>query len=159
MKLQTTIHCTQSLRQLWPAPLASWWQQQYPNIFDDDDLRITPDQPSYHFCEWFAAIHLFQRDGAHSLVEKYLFKNHPRKVSQLLASLGQERIDVLSRVCEGLHVQSPDLFVHVPNTSRYWFAEVKGPNDSLSAGQVKSHELITRELGIPVETIVVRIEE
>jgi hypothetical protein len=54
-------------------------------------------------------------------------------------------------------VQPPDLFVFVPNTRRYWFAEVKGPSDRLSARQIRSHAAITGELGVPVEIIEVKI--
>jgi len=80
---QTTIHCTKAIRELWPDPLARQWLQQYPDVFDGDDLRLTVNQPKNHFCEWFAAIHLFHREGARSLVEKYVFQNHPQKVAQL----------------------------------------------------------------------------
>jgi hypothetical protein len=54
-------------------------------------------------------------------------------------------------------VQPPDLLVYMPKTSRYWFAEVKGPGDRLSTKQVRSHDAILRRLGVPVEIIEVRI--
>jgi len=68
--VQTTIYCTAAIKALWPDPLAVQWHQQYPDIFDPDDLRLTQTQPHNHFCEWFAAIHLFHREQALSLVEK-----------------------------------------------------------------------------------------
>ena len=68
-RIQTTIHCTKTIRGLWPDPLARQWLQQYPDAFDMDDLRLTVNQPKNHFCEWFAAIHLSHREGAHCMVE------------------------------------------------------------------------------------------
>ena len=41
------------------------------------DVRLTRKESKYHFVEWFAAIHLFQRDGVRSLMEKYVFRTHP----------------------------------------------------------------------------------
>jgi len=64
---------------------------------------------------------------------------------------------VLDAIREAYAVQPPDLFVYVPQTSRYWFAEVKGPGDRLSGKQIRSHDAITRELGVPVEIIEVRL--
>lgn len=64
---------------------------------------------------------------------------------------------MLDAIREAYAVQPPDLFVFVPKTSRYWFAEVKGPDDRLSVKQIRSHDAITRELGVPVEIIEVKI--
>ena len=155
--IQTTIHCTKAIRDLWPDPLARQWLQQYPDVFDADDLRLTVNQPRNHFCEWFAAIHLFHREGAHSLVEKYVYQNHPAKVARLAALLSERERKTLDAIREARAVQPPDLFVFVPKTTRYWFAEVKGPGDRLSPKQIRSHDAITRELGVPVEIIEVKI--
>lgn len=157
MSNSTLIHCTQALRDLWPSPLATLWRQQYPNIIDEDDLRITTHQPSYHFCEWFAAIHLFQRDGVHALIEKYIYANHPKKISQLSAILGQQKLNRLMSICEGLHVQPPDLFLYVPGGTRCGFAEIKGPKDRISDAQLQSHVRISEELDLPVEIFEVAI--
>lgn len=160
MDRPTIIHCTKALRRLWPTPLASQWRKQYPNIFDDDDLRITRRgrQRKLHFCEWFAAIHLFHRDGAQSLVQKYVYERaHPTKYAKFLRLLGSERLDVLDAICERLHVQPPDLFVYQPDAPRFGFAEVKGPGDKLSGGQIQSHRQIAHEMRLPVEIIIVNI--
>jgi hypothetical protein len=156
----TTIHATRALRKFWPKPLASLWRKQYPNIFDDHDLRITRKgrQRELHFCEWFGAIYLFQKDGAYSLVEKYCYqKAAPAKYSTFLRVLGSERVDALDAICERLRVQPPDLFVYLSDASRCWFAEVKGPRDRLSDAQTRSHQQIARELKLPVEIIIVDI--
>src|SRR5437867_3464231 len=66
------IYCSPQVRRLWPSPIAAQWASLYPQLFDQDDVRLTRLQPKNHFSEWFAAIHLFHRDGALSLVEKYV---------------------------------------------------------------------------------------
>ena|SRR6267378_763189 len=139
--------------------MARRWREQYPNIFDADDLRLTVKQPRNQFSEWFAAIHLFHRDGAHSLIGKYLFRNHEQKVATLASVLSQRERDTLQSVCSDCHVQPPDLFAFIPKTGRYWFAEVKGPGDRLSPKQVKSHAGLARELGVPIEIISVKIRK
>jgi hypothetical protein len=155
--VQTTIHCTKAIRGLWPDPLARQWLQQYPDVFDEDDMRLTVNQPKNHFCEWFAAIHLFHREGASSLLEKYVFQNHPKKVAQFAAVLSEQERKTLDAIRKSCAVQPPDLFVFVPKTNRYWFAEVKGPGDRLSDKQIRSHDAINHELGVPVEIIEVKI--
>jgi hypothetical protein len=154
---KTTIHCTKAIRELWPDPLARQWLQQYPDIFDEDDLRLTVSQPRNHFCEWFVAIYLFQREGAHSLIEKYIYHNHPIKIAKLATLLSERERKMLDAICTTYAVQPPDLLVFVPNTNRYWFAEVKGPGDRLSAKQIRSHNAITNDIGVPVEIIEVKI--
>ena len=150
---ETVIHCTQAIRDLWPDPLASQWLAQYPDLFDEHDLRLAGTQPAYHFCEWFAAIHIFQRDGALSLVEKYVYPSHARKVALLDERLGSSAHATLDAICARLHVQPPDLFVYGTESGRYWFAEVKGPGDRFSEQQLASHQAITAELGVPVEVV------
>jgi hypothetical protein len=75
---RTAISCPKALLDRWreslpgePPALASQWHQQYPAIFDADDLALVVNQSGYHFYEWYTAIRLFQRDGSRSLVEKY----------------------------------------------------------------------------------------
>ncbi len=155
--LHTTIYCTSAIRELWPKPLAAQWLQQYPDVFDRDDLRLTVNQPRNHFCEWFAAIHLFHRDGALSLVEKYAFQKHRRKIEMLASVLSERERRILDTIGKEFRVQPPDLLVFMPKLRRYWFAEVKGPGDRLSEKQAKSHDAITSELGVPVEVIEVKI--
>jgi hypothetical protein len=155
--IHTTIYCTKAIRDLWPNPLASQWLQQYPDVFDKDDLRLAVKQPRNHFCEWFAAIHLFHREGARSLVEKYVYQNHPAKVARMVTLLSGPERKTLEEIRTAYAVQPPDLLVFVPNTRRYWIAEVKGPGDRLSDKLNRSHDAIVRELGVPVEIIEVRI--
>jgi hypothetical protein len=77
-----------------PAQRARWqsrnlaleWRQKFPDLFDDDDLRIAKSQPNIHFYEWLGAIVLHHTTGYLSLVEKYEFATHPRK-QQIVAQL------------------------------------------------------------------------
>jgi hypothetical protein len=153
----TVIYCTRAIRHLWTDPLASQWHDQYPDLFDENDLRLAGTQPKYHFCEWFAAIHLFQRDGALSLVEKYVYPSHSRKVALLDKRMGGAAHVRLDEICARSHVQPPDLFVFHPDTGCYWFAEVKGPRDRFSKQQTASHQAINEELGVKVEVIWVKL--
>lgn len=147
-----------SVRRLWPRPLASLWRRLYPQLFDADDLRLSSTQPRNHFNEWFAAIHLFHRDGAHSLVEKYVHARHKKKVAQLPRIISKVKRVILDDIQAEFHVQLPDLLVFVPGIARFWFAEAKGPGDRLSAKQIQSHRAIIRRVGVPVEIIEVKVK-
>ena len=156
----TTIYCTQQLRDLWPVPLALQWRQQYPDLFDDDDLRLTKLQNRNHFCEWFAAIHLFQSRGVLSLIEKYRRKEaHPHKWERFVRLLSPEQRDLLNNICKSCAVQPPDLLLYAPDLRDFWFAEIKGPRDDLSEKQRRSHTAITEQLKVSVEMIEVRIHK
>lgn len=155
--IPTTIYFTQQLRSRWPKPLAEEWSVSYPLLFDHEDLRLARNQPVNHFCEWLAAIHLFQRDGALSLIEKYLFGRHPRKHKVIAETLNPDQLQILKAIHDEFGVQPPDLFVFSPNRSRFWFAEVKGPGDKLRETQKASHAAIREKLGVPVEVMRVTV--
>ena len=151
-----TIWYPATLRARWPEPLAREWRETFPDVFDDDDLRLAQSQPDRHFYEWLAAIHLLYRDGAFSLVEKYGYGNHRSKVETLDVLLGPRASFIREfKAREG--VQPPDILAYLPDRSRYWFVEVKGPTDALTAAQVASHAVIERELGVIVE--ILRVKE
>ena len=157
MSQQTTIYCTEQIRRLWPRPLAQRWAQEYPQLFDSDDIRLAVRQPRNHFAEWFAAIHLFQRDGVRSLLEKYTFQNHPRKVKMFEGLVAVARREALRTIGKTYQVQPPDLLLYRPDGAFVGFAEVKGPGDRLSHKQVRSHERICESLGVPVQVLIVRV--
>ncbi len=154
---ETTIYCSSEVRRLWPAPLASQWAKLYPRLFDSDDVRITRKQPKNHFAEWFAAIHLFHRDGMLALVEKYVYGTHPRQQDILARLLTERQRQVLDEIRLGLGVQPPDLLLYSPDYSTFRFAEVKGPHDRLRDVQRRSHQAIQRRLRVPVEVVSVRL--
>ena len=149
----SVVHVPRSLRERWPDPLAAEWLEKYPQVFDADDYRCTRKQHHKHFWEWCAAVHVFERDGACSLVEKYDCQNHPVKRERLAAVLSASQIAFVDSVYYDHRTQVPDLFCYVPETGRFWFAEVKGPDDVLRANQAAGHEAIRHELGVPVEVI------
>lgn len=156
MGRQTTIFYPQSLRDRWPEPLAREWLASYPDIFDQDDLRLTSKQRKHHFFEWLAAIHVFQRDGAISLIEKYGYRKNPRQVRRLDELLPVSDAQFLREFRSTQGVQPPDLLVYMPDKSKYWFAEVKGPRDQLSTQQRASHARIAHTLNAEVEVISVK---
>lgn len=154
---ETTIYCSRQVRQLWPFPLAEQWAELYPQLFDRDDVRITRLQRRNHFAEWFTAIHLFQRDGMLSLVEKYGYKTHPRKQDVLSQLFAPQQRAVLDEIRSRFRVMLPDLLVYKPDHSEFRFAEVKGPGDHVREIQRQSHQAIEERLRVPVEIVVVRL--
>jgi hypothetical protein len=154
----TTIYYPQTLRDAWPRPLADQWYEYYPHLFDEIDLQLTQSEGhrSFHFVEWFTTLHLYQRDGACSLMEKYIFKSHERKVACCREVLTEQEWSVLNSLWYDDHVQPPDLFVVSREGTSYSFAEVKGPGDSIREPQEASHQRIIKELGKSIEVFEVR---
>ena len=150
-----SLNCPRSLRAMWPDPLAGQWMEKYPQLFDADDYRCTRRQPTKHFWEWNGAIHIFKREGAYSLIEKYDCgpDYHPVKVERLASILSDDQVAFVKSIYSDYHTQVPDLFCYAPETGRFWFVEVKGPTDSLRPNQVEGHKAIERELGVPVEIL------
>jgi hypothetical protein len=111
---------------------------------------------SFLFPEWFTAIHLFQRDGALSLLEKYAYRNHDRKREILSGILSPDQLTILDNMRKTHQVQPPDLFVYTPDR-RFWFAEAKGPGDRLSVKQIQSHRFIAEYFQVQVEVFKVRV--
>jgi hypothetical protein len=127
---------------------------QYPGLFDTDDLRLTRTQPRYHFNEWYAAIHILQVSGALSLIEKYTTPSaHPRKRRLLQQILSSRQGEILDEIVWDYRVNPPDLLVYSPDHERFWFVEVKGPRDRLMKGQIRSHTALRRRLKVPVQVM------
>ncbi len=133
--------------------LSREWQTKYPDIFDDDDLRLALSQPNNHFYEWAAAIHLCEKQGYLSLLEKYQFKNHKRKLS-ILKKL---EFDDLQKALEYQRLkksmQAPDLLVYKPDFSDWFFCEVKGGADRLREVQKSHFEILSALSGKPIYLI------
>lgn len=174
----TTIYCSQVLPELWrqslpgePPLLAKQWHQQYPELFDDDDLDHVVNQAplGYHFNEWYTAIHLFQRDGSRSLVEKYdtyenhrlnqRRKKHRRKVAEYERVVPETQRQILHEICSEFRVQLPDLLVLPADGTSFAFAEVKGASDDTvnRENQRGMRDAIWERLGLPVEVIKIRL--
>jgi hypothetical protein len=137
--------------------LAREWHNTYPALFDDDDFRLLEKQAARgnHYYEWRAAIILLEQFGYHSLIEKYQFKNHPRKQPIFLARVPPSVLDLIRRRKDFGNPQLPDLFVYKPDDPTDWFfCEVKGGPDSISDKQ----KAYFRALGIATGKTVRLIE-
>jgi len=133
-------------RQFRSGVLAEQWARQYPLIFDDDDLRLAKSQPQYHFFEWLGAVVLHTTTGYLSLVEKYEFSNHARKVTLLRQMLPQPVLQLVT----ARGAQCPDLFVYSPDQSDWFFCEVKGPIDRVRKEQEDYFAELAMVSGKPV---------
>ena len=126
--------------------LAPEWARRYPKLFDEDDLRLATSQPYYHFFEWLGAIVLFNTTGYLSLVEKYEFRAHPRKVQIVEQLVPPEALEAM----RGGEAQCPDLLVYAPDLSDWFFCEVKGPRDRLRPVQKQYFASLSTRCAKPV---------
>jgi|GEM_PF-874171 hypothetical protein len=138
------------------------WYGQYPQIFDEDDFRITVDQPKGHYFEWLSAILIFHNSGYLSLVEKYQFKSHKRKhdILKQFASSGQISAELYDLIINGKKYgfgksQCPDLFVYSPHHNDWYFCEAKG-EDIITLSQVKYFEKLSEISGKAIQLIKYR---
>jgi hypothetical protein len=155
-----TVEVERTQQERWlSGRLASEWKRRFPELFDEDDLRLAqgPQGPKgYHFVEWLAAIVLHHTTGYLSLVSKYEFRNHPAKqriVAQLLAP--EVRAALRDRVEHG-SAQPPDLLMYAPDLSDWFFCEVKGPGDALRPQQVRKFDALATMTGRPVRLLRLR---
>jgi hypothetical protein len=135
------------------------WFKQYPNIFDEDDLRITQKQAEdgYHFYEWLTAVVLFEQFGLLSLVEQYQFKNHLVKQSILNKILSKDLFELITNHSENFgNVQCPDLFVYKPDLSDWFIVEVKGDRDKLRDNQRRFFSVLSENTNKPVYVVNVK---
>jgi hypothetical protein len=126
------------------------WAKRFPDLFDEDDIRLIKSeaQHGYHYYEWRAAIHLREKLGYQSLVEKYQFANHERKQAVFNSNrFISEKILSKLRNIKGM---LPDLFVYSENNGDWFFCEVKGPTDKISDAQANQHRQIKKITGKPV---------
>jgi hypothetical protein len=148
-----TIQFEAAQRARWQSGhLALEWRTRFPDLFDDDDLRLANSQPGVHFYEWLGAIVLHHTTGHLSLVEKYEFATHPRKqaiVTQLLSAPVQ---DALRDRGHG-RAQAPDLLMYAADLSDWFFCEVKGPRDRLRDEQIRKFELLAGMTAKPVRLL------
>jgi hypothetical protein len=153
-----TVNVARSHRAHWRSGhLAQEWRARFPDLFDDDDLRLANSQPTIHFYEWLGAVVLHHTTGYLSLVEKYEFATHPRK-EQIVAQLlpGPVR-DALRDRAQG-RAQAPDLLMYAKDLSDWFFCEVKGPHDRLRDEQVRKFEVLADMTLKPVRLLEFRLE-
>ncbi len=134
------------------------WAARYPDLFHPIDVNTAKNQAArgYHFVEWFSAVRLFEDLGLASLHEGYTYKSHLTKRARLLEIAGEPVHDALRAVPRADQYRFPDLFVYRPGTSDWFFVEVKGPGDSLSATQAPFFSTLVERVGRPVKLVTVR---
>lgn len=155
-----TVNVARSQRVRWQSGhLAQEWRTRFPNLFDDDDLRIAKSQASRgtHFYEWLGAIVLHRMTGYLSLVEKYEFATHPRK-QQIAAQLLPRPVRDALRDRKQARAQAPDLLMYAEDLSDWFFCEVKGARDRLRAEQIRKFELLADMTSKPVRLLEVRLD-
>ena len=151
-----TIPFNTDLRKKWKTgKLYEYWAAEYPQIFDDDDLRQARNQGplGYHFFEWLTAIIIFHATGYLSLVSKYQFKIHERKqfvINRIFPS-GLPEIDRGSLDVGA--TQYPDLFLYTDDFDNWFYCEVKGPGDRLSNRQKLVFSELAKVTGKPISII------
>jgi hypothetical protein len=153
-----TVHVDPSQRSRWQTGrLAREWRTRFPDLFDDDDLRLADSQPGSHFYEWLGAIVLHHTTGYLSLVEKYEFATHLRK-QQIVAQLLPESVRDLLQDRSRNRTQGPDLLMYAQDFSDWFFCEVIGPGNRLSDEQRNKFELLARETAKPIRLVEFRVE-
>ncbi len=154
IKLLATLEIDEALRKRFQTgELAKEWREKYPELFDDDDLRLALSQPNNHFYEWLAAIHLYEDQGYYSLIEKYQYKNHKRKQSIMQKLDFDDLWKVMDYQRMKNREQSPDLLVYKPDFSDWFFCEVKGGTDRLRKVQEGHFEILSALSGRPIYLI------
>ena len=127
---ETTTYAP-DLQEKWRSGILSKkWHEAYPDLFDDDDLRLALSQPSWHFFEWLGALHYYTK-GFLVLVEQYIYRAHPRKLAILAKIVSEDDLRFLGE----LPAQPPDLFVYQDTSSHFFFAEVESATDALADSQ------------------------
>ena len=139
-----TVEYTESQRDRFRSgELVRVWARQYSKIFDKDDIRITSNQPNYHFFEWLGAITIYNSTGYLSLIEKYKFQSQKNKKRILRKLMTNEPIAQIY-----LHgARCPDLLAYSPDYKDWFFCEVKGSRDKLRKEQIKYFEKLYKATG------------
>lgn len=141
------------------------WREDYPQLFDGDDLSFALNQKNQHFGEWFAAIHYFKK-GWSVFIEHYVYSREKtslfhtireKKNEKVKRLLGEEGFDFLRYpYIEGRkrRVRPPDLFIF-NDRDRFFFAEVKRGKDTLSDSQKILFPQIRKKFGTKIELVQV----
>jgi len=117
-----------------------------PNLLTADDLRQTIKTTRAHFGEWFVAVHLYETEGALSLVEKYCYRNQPAKV-ELLDSSYLPKIAHFSETSGYTRRAAARLVVYIP-TQTVLVRRVKVP-DRLQLYSARATRLSHKRFAYP----------
>jgi hypothetical protein len=95
------------------------------------------------------------RQGYRVLIGKYQFaKAHPEKNLAFRRVAPPAVVDILGGGGAFGRRQGPDLFVYTVDERDWFFAEIKGPGDAISAGQLELfQEIERRSVGKEVEIV------
>ena len=138
------------------------WAENYPDIFDERDIRTANNQSGtngmrYHFHEWLAAVLIFNTYGYYSLIESYEYAIQARKRKIIERILPHDVLSLVTnhRASFGA-VQCPDLFTYSPDESDWFFCEVKGPKDKLREKPKRFFEELARVSGKEIRLVQFR---
>ena len=145
---EETIHYDPRLRARWRSgSLPTELRHGYPDLFDDDDLRLALSQPAYHFFEWLGALH-YREIGFNVLVEQYIYSSHPRKIATVSQLISEDDLQFL----RDLPGQPPDLLVY-RDDALVFFVEVKSSSDSISQRQHRAFTQIFKRFSVDVRVL------
>jgi hypothetical protein len=148
--------------------LIQTWYEEYPEIFDESDLKNAVHQPIHHFLEWLSATLMFESSGWCSLIEKYgRFKQKGRKqeVIQALRESGQisarlhDMMQFPGRFGFPERQQCPDLLVYRADCSDWRFVETKWSGEKFHGQQQAFFKALSKSSGRPVEVARFREEK
>lgn len=122
--------------QFMSGELVKQWKEQYPFLFDDDDVRLTKTQPESHFFEWLTAVLIYEATGYYSMIENYIADKHRSKKQKFRTLVGETIFEFADTHQAGL----PDLFCYSSTSEEWFFCEVKGNNDRIRGNQSERFE-------------------
>lgn len=154
MKSFISARVSSLVKQQWrEGELQARWAQQFPMLFDADDLRLAIGKQGaagFHLVEWLGAILAHHLTGWSALVSKYQLPSH-RDKRAVVRRLGLTDL-LLKRPARFGKTQGPDLLMFAPDFSDWMLVEVKGP-DSLRAKQPAYFDYLEKESGRPIRLI------
>lgn len=151
MPIDLTFNYHPALRaQFADGSLVEKWRNAYADMFDADDYRLAKRQSDYHFFEWLAAVLFRESTGYYSLLEKY--ETHPEKIKIFSEKVDPETFKFVMSHRAGI----PDLFLYRPDKDEWFFCEVKGGPDRVSARQRDIQECLEKVSGREIRILRLR---
>ena len=143
------------------------WGDKYKdklfNARDIEKVKARIDNPdrerNHYFHEWTAAVELFEKYDLLSLVGQYSAKDaaHRNKVEIVRQRVSDDVWEAIKTpvLDAGKTAGLPDLFVYRHDNENEWFfAEVKGPTDTISDEQVAKSKLLDEAAGKCVSFLI-----
>ncbi|MFP4621148.1 MAG: hypothetical protein ACLFM7_07535 [Bacteroidales bacterium] len=110
--------------------LISKWANAYPEIFDEDDIRLARDQAKYghKFYEWMGAVVIYNTIGYLSLMQEYELTSHKRKHAAFQNIVDSKTFQYIMGPKEEEN-HCPDLFCFSVDIDDWFFCDVKGKEE------------------------------